>query len=83
MTTNKDHAALYGSTVGVEPVAGLKMFSPKDFIGDLFNPKTDYGDPDKITQVYQKEGYDGIVVSGRNGQKTAVVFNPANVKVKK
>lgn len=82
ITNNMNQAGLYGKVFQAEPNPGLKLFTPKDTISDLFGSHTNYGDPDKITSYYRNQGYDGIHIRGQNGQESIVVFDPKNVKAK-
>ncbi len=67
-------AKLYGTVIETKIRKGLKLFTWSGKIDELYTEATKYGDPEKITEVLQKKGYDGV-----KGLNQMVIFDPKNV----
>ena len=83
LTNDPKRAELYGETVNIEIPDDLKLFVTDNPIPDLFNKETDYGDPAKITEYIQSQGYDGIQVIGQDDAKEVVIFTPERLQIHK
>lgn len=74
LTLSGEGAKLYGTVIDTKIKKGLKLFNWSGKIDELYSEATKYGDPEKITEVLQKKGYDGV-----KGLNQMVIFDPQNV----
>lgn len=74
LTPGGEGAKLYGTVIDTKIKKGLKLFNWSGKVDELYSEATKYGDPEKITEVLQKKGYDGV-----KGLNQMVIFDPQNV----
>ncbi|RJR15658.1 hypothetical protein C4579_01740 [Candidatus Microgenomates bacterium] len=74
LTPGGEGAKLYGTVIDAKIKKGLKLFNWSGKIDELYTEATKYGDPEKIREVLQKKGYDGV-----KGLNQMVIFDPQNV----
>jgi hypothetical protein len=74
LTPEGEGAKLYGTVVDAKIKKGLNLFEWSGKLDELYTEATKYGDPETITDVLLKKGYDGV-----KGLNQMVIFDPKNV----